>query len=157
MASSTSSSYPSAAFILSLIGGILILLAGIAYAIIYATIGTFFSLLGFGGLSALLIGLAVVALIFGVIIIIGAIMLKTKPSSSKTWGIIIIILSILSWVGGSGFVIGFILALIGGILALLWHPPAAAQPAWGQPATPTAPGAPGWGTSPPPASPPPSS
>lgn len=153
MAASTAKSYPSTAFILSLIGGIFILLAGLAEAAIYAIIGS--ALLSFfPGLGALLIGLAVVALIFGVIIIWGAFMLRSKPESARTWGIIILLLAILSWIGGGGFFIGFILALIGGILALTWHPPAQAQPAWGQqPLPPSSP--PGFGGQPP-AAPPPS-
>jgi hypothetical protein len=157
MASSGAKSYPSTAFILSLIGGIFILLAGIYTAAIYAFIGSaLFDF--FPGLGALLIGLAVVALIFGLIIIVGAIMLRSKPESSRTWGVIILVLALLSWVGGGGFVIGFILALIGGILAIVWHPPAAPQQAWGsQPMAPTmgAPqGSPGWGGQQPPAPPP---
>jgi hypothetical protein len=160
MASSAAKSYPSTAFVLSLIGGIFILLAGIATAILYAFVGGILSVLpGLGGLGALFIALAVVAVLFGLIIIFGAFMMRAKPSSSKMWGAIILVLALLSWVGGGGFVIGFILALIGGILALVWHPPPAPQAAWGQPAAPVAPaapGGPGWGSPPPPASPPPS-
>ncbi|HYA10756.1 MAG TPA: hypothetical protein VEH10_03690 [Thermoplasmata archaeon] len=153
MASSAQKSYPSTAFILSLIGGIFILLGGLADAAIYAIIGGAVLSI-FPGLGALLIALAVIALLFGLIIIFGAIQLRSKPESAKTWGIIILVLAILSWIGGGGFFIGFILALIGGILALVWKPPMPAQAAWGQqPMAP--PAAPGWGGQPP-ASPPPS-
>lgn len=132
MAAPIAKSYPSAAFVLSLIGGIFIFLGGIYTAIIYAIIGSaLFDF--FPGLGALLIGLAVLALIFGLIIIVGAIMLRNRPESSRTWGIIILLLAIFSWIGGGGFVIGFILALIGGILALTWRAPPTAQAAWGQP------------------------
>jgi hypothetical protein len=153
MASSTGKSYPSTAFILSLIGGIFILLAGLYDAAVYAIVGTTVLAI-FPGLGALLIALAVLALLFGLIIIVGAIMLRSKPESAKTWGIIILLFAIFSWVGSGGFVIGFILALIGGILALTWRPPVPAQPAWGQqPMAPSSP--PGWGGQPP-ATPPPS-
>jgi len=55
--------------------------------------------------------------------IIGAVMMYTKPSSAKMWGVIVLILSILSWVTAiGGYVIGFILGLIGGILALVFKP-----------------------------------
>ena len=155
MASSAVKSYPGTAFVLSLIGGIFILLGGLVEAAIFAALGTAVISI-FPGLGALLIALAVIALIFGLIIIIGAIMLRSKPESSKMWGAIILVLAIISLVGGGGFFIGFILALIGGILALIWHPPPQAQAAWGQPAPPMAPSTPpGWGGQPP-AAPPPS-
>jgi len=155
MAPSAVKSYPSTAFVLSLIGGIFILLGGLAEAAILALIGTAVISI-FPGLGALLIALAVVALVFGLIIIFGALMLRSKPESAKMWGVIILVLAIVSLVGGGGFFIGFILALIGGILALVWHPPPQAQAAWGQPAAPAPPSAqPGWGGQPP-ATPPPS-
>jgi len=134
MASYGGPSYPSTAFILCLIGGIFILLAGLVDAALYAIIGS--ALIAFfPGIGALLIGLAVVALIFGLIIIYGAFQLKSHPETSKTWGILILVLALLSWIGGGGFFIGFLLALIGAILALMWKPPAPAmtQPAWGAP------------------------
>jgi hypothetical protein len=154
MAASGPKSYPSTAFILSLIGGIFILLGGLATAAIYALIGG--ALLAFiPGLGVLLLALAVIAIFFGLIIIVGATMLRSKPESAKTWGLLIIILSILSLIfAGGGFVIGFILALIGGILAMTWRAPPPAQAAWGQPQM-SAPSPPGWGGQPP-ASPPPS-
>ncbi len=145
MAMPSSKAYPTTAFILSLIGGIFILLGGIYTAAIYAFIGSaLFDF--FPGLGSLLIALAVVALIFGLIIIVGAVMLRSNPESSRTWGIVILLLSIFSWIGGGGFVIGFILALIGGILAITWHPPAVAQAAWTS--TPVAPAAPPMGGAP---------
>jgi len=137
MAYGSGQSYPSAAFILSLIGGIFILLGGLYEAAVYAIVGSAF-LAFFPGLGALLIALAVVALIFGLIIIFGAIQMRSHPESAKTWGILVLVFAIFSWIGGGGFVIGFLLALIGGILAIVWHPPAPAmgqpgQPTWGQP------------------------
>jgi len=131
MAPSGEKSYPSTAFVLSLIGGIFILLAGLVNAALYAFIGGAV-LSVFPGLGALFIGLAVLALIFGLLIIVGAIQMRSKPESAHTWGILIIIFSVLSFVGGGGFFIGFLLALIGGILALTWRPPQPAQAAWGQ-------------------------
>ncbi len=149
---SESRSYPVGAFILTLIGGIIILLAGIVTATFYAIFGAAVGSL-LPGLGALLIGLAVVSLLFGLIIIFGAIQMRAKPQSAKMWGILVIVLAFLSFVGGGGYVIGFLLALIGGILALVWRPPAMAQPAWGQPGAPAMPGAPGWNAPPPAAAP----
>jgi hypothetical protein len=136
-------SYPSAAFILTLIGGIFILLAGLAFAALAAIIGSLaISVVPAAG--AILIAYAIVALLFGIIIIFGALQMRSKPQSAKMWGIIVIVLAIIALVTTTGgFFIGFILTLIGGIMAIIWHPPMMAQPAWGQPAAPmAAPGAP---------------
>ncbi len=109
--------------VLSLIGGIFILLGGAFIAFV----GSIFS--GLGGLSGAGVGGAVTAvgivgIIFGIIIILGGIMINSNPKSHTMWGVIIIILSILSWItAAGGFVIGFILALIGGILAITFKPP----------------------------------
>lgn len=142
MAMATPKSYPTAAFVLTLIGAIFIILGGIYTAAVYAWLGSaVISILP--GLGALLIGLAVAALLFGIIILVGALMMRSNPQSARTWGIIVLILSILSLVGGGGFFIGFLLALIGGILAIIYHPPAT-QAAWGQQPTPPAMTPPGW-------------
>lgn len=45
--------------------------------------------------------------------------MNSNPREHVTWGIIIIIFSVLSLVIGGGFVIGMIFGLIGGVLALV--------------------------------------
>ena len=126
-------SYPSTAFILTLIGGIFILLNGLYDAAVLAFVGSV-ALSIIPGLGALLIAFAIIALLFGLVIIFGAIRMRAAPESARMWGIIVLIVSLISLVTGGGFVIGFILALVGGILAMTWHPPMVSQPAWGQPA-----------------------
>jgi len=120
-------SYPSAAFILALIGGIFILLGSIVEAILLTVVGSIYAGFGFGGIAALLIGLAVVAIILGLLVLVGAIMLRSHPESAKTWGVLIIVFSLISFIGGGGFYIGAILGLVGGILALVWRAPMAPQ------------------------------
>ncbi len=108
--------YPNAAYILSLIGGIIILLVGL----LVAAVGAAFTFMigGLGGLFGLL------GIVWGIIIIYGAMQLRSNPSQHVTWGIIIIVFSFISWIGAfGGFFFGFILALVGGILALIWSPP----------------------------------
>jgi len=145
--------YPRTAYLLSLIGGILLLVFSLIYAAILAVLASILAAVGFGLGAGVAVALALVAVIFGVLVLIFALKLKSNPQSAKTYGILILVLALISFVGGGGFYIGAILALIGGILAIVWHPPAQAQPAWGQPQAPSAPGAPGWGGQPP-ASPP---
>jgi hypothetical protein len=146
--------YPRTAYLLSLIGGILILIFSLIYAVILLAIASLFSSLGFGLGATIAVAFAVVALVLGLVVLVLAMRLKSNPGGVKTTGILIVVFAVISFIGGGGFYIGAILALIGGILALIWHPPAPTQQAWGtQPMAPTSP--PGWGGQPP-ASPPPS-
>ena len=106
---------PTAAFVLSLLGGIFALLGGI----VLAFFGTVFTIATFGlGSIALLL---YIFPIFALIIIVGSIMMYSNPKSAKTWGIIVLILGIISMIGLiTAF--GGLLALIGGILAIVWKP-----------------------------------
>ncbi|MGD0177223.1 MAG: DUF6114 domain-containing protein [Candidatus Bathyarchaeia archaeon] len=131
---------PGTASVLSLIGGIFILLGGGAMTMLGSWIGNYgYGMMsgyggwggmmrpGFGMMGGLGYGfgfLGVLGLIFGVIVIISALMLNNKPDQHSTWGILIIVFSVLSIFGSAmgGFGIGLILGLIGGILALTWKP-----------------------------------
>jgi len=88
---------PSAAFSLSLIGGILGLIAGL-----------------FLSLTMWLAILGVYIIVVNLVILVGAIMLYQDPNSTRTWGIVVLVMSILSAVN--------IIGLIGGILAITWKP-----------------------------------
>jgi hypothetical protein len=136
---------PSLAFVLSLIGGILILLGGGMMLMIgsfwfpgpygFGMMGGFrgwggmmgygFPGYGYGFMGGLGFGLfGILGFIFGAIVVISAIMLNSKPQEHTTWGILIAIFSALSIFGGAmgGFGIGLILGLIGGVLAVIWKP-----------------------------------
>ncbi len=139
----TEAEKPGTAFILSLIGGIFILLGGGAITMLgswmgnygYGMMGGYGGYGGWGGMMGPGFGmmgglgygfgfLGVLGLIFGVIVIISALMLNNKPDQHSTWGILIIVFSVLSIFGSAmgGFGIGLILGLIGGILAVTWKP-----------------------------------
>jgi hypothetical protein len=125
---------PTAAMVLSLIGGIFVLLGGAFIAFVGSLVSSFGYLANggtSGGTTVTIVGF--IGVIMGLIMIVGAFMLYSKPSSAKMWGIIILILSILSWFTAvGGLVIGFILGLIGGILAIVYKPstaPSAPPPA----------------------------
>jgi len=122
---------PTKAFRLSLIAGILIL----SNTVLLGAAATWFPWVipTLPGSSAndttLLYNLTAVVLIFGVLVLFGAIMLYSKPANKKAWGIIVIVFSIPSVVTGGGFIIGFILGIIGGALALSCKPKMQAKPA----------------------------
>ncbi len=146
---------PTAAFVLSLIGGIFILLGGALIAAIGATIFAFLPAVG--------LVLGVIGLAFGMLVLVGAIMLYAHPEQHVTWGVIILVFSILSiFTSLGGFLIGLILGIIGGALAIAWKPRAVPFPGYvagypaglgtyGPPPTPVAP--PGYATPAPPSVP----
>jgi hypothetical protein len=125
---------PTAAFVLSLIGGIFILLGGGMMSMLgygFRGMMSSYSRWGYGmmrpgsGMMGLAFGImGILGLVFGVIVIISAIMLNSKPQEHTTWGTLIVIFSVLSIVGSAmgGFGIGLILGLIGGVLAITWKP-----------------------------------
>ncbi len=122
---------PTAAWILSLIGGMLGLLlylgllasvlvvlssTGATASSMVEEVNATLSLPLLGTAYTLVAGLCGWFIIANIIIIIGALKIKSgEPSSVRTWGIVVLILSI---IGG-----GNILSLVGGILALTWKPP----------------------------------
>jgi hypothetical protein len=134
---------PTAAFILSLIGGVFILLGGGVMTMMgWSTfcgitgcrnygrmMGPGFGMMGNGyayGFSGIF---GIAGIFFGVAVIISALLLYNNPAQHSTWGSVILVLSVLSILGSAmgGFGIGLILGAIGGILALTWKPPSAGQ------------------------------
>ncbi len=135
-------SYPSTAYILSLIGGIFIALSGLITMVAAAILASVAFDVGVPGVGGLLIAFGLIGLILGILVLYGALQLKHRPETAKTWGLLIIVFSLISYIGGGGFFLGLVLGLVGGILALVWTPPPTPAPGYGQP---MAPGAPAWG------------
>ncbi len=108
-------------FILSLIAGILILLGGISmmgfYMPMWGMMGGFGMMNGFGYGTGMFYGYNLIGIISGLVVLLGAYMLYNKPSESATWGTIILVFSLLSFLGGGGFFVGALLGVIGGAVA----------------------------------------
>ena len=111
-------------FTLSLSAGILILINAVALGIVAKCfIGIMPVLPGSTGNDpTLLLELATVGLICGVLVLLGTLMLNRKPANKKVWGVMIIVFSVPSVIMGGGFIIGFILGIIGGAKALSLKP-----------------------------------
>ena len=63
-------------------------------------------------------------IVFGLIVIASAIMLNRQPTQHTTWGILILLFSLLGIFGGlAGYLVGLILGIVGGTLAIAWKPP----------------------------------
>jgi hypothetical protein len=101
---------------LSLIAGILILINGM----VLGTVSYFLPFTDAPIVPVVLTALMAVGIILGIIILVAAIMLYRNPAQNTRWGIVILVLSILSIFIGGGFGIGLILGIIGGVLALRW-------------------------------------
>jgi len=115
----------STAYALSLAGGILIILGSIIrvffmpYFIGWGMMMNGWRMMGgyiqpYGIMSIF----SIIGLIAGVLVLIGAMKLQSQ-SDTSTWGALIIVFSVISFISGGGFLIGGILGLIGGILATI--------------------------------------
>ena len=141
---------PTTAFALSLVAGIFIIL-GAVVTLVFMGAGMMWGsgmpgnmgwecdecgrgdmMPGWGGgwWQWLALPMGAAGLIFGAIVLYASMMLNSRPEKHETWGILIIIFSILSVFGAwGGFGLGLILGIIGGILALSWKDPGKAVPA----------------------------
>ena len=154
---------PTVAFVLSLIGGIFILLGGGMMSMFSpyglggmmrgysgyggmmngysgyggsggngwygGMMGRYLSSPGFGMMGGYGYGLGgifgLAAIVFGIVVVVSAVMLYNKPIEHSKWGLLILIFSVLSVFGSAmaGFGVGLILGVLGGIFALSWKAP----------------------------------
>ncbi|MEM0158779.1 MAG: DUF6114 domain-containing protein [Thermoplasmataceae archaeon] len=62
-------------------------------------------------------------ILWGVLTIAASLLLMLDWNRHRIYGTVIIVSSILSWVGDNGgFLVGFVIGLLGGIMAFTWHP-----------------------------------
>jgi hypothetical protein len=106
-------------FALSLIAGILVLVQGIVRVArgelnILGVLDEFRRRI-LGGLALEVVG--AIAIVFGVLILVGAILLY-NAGNETAGGIIVLVFSALSILTGGGYVVGLVLGIIGGALGL---------------------------------------
>jgi hypothetical protein len=128
------------AFILSLAAGILMLIGGALSTIWFMSedfdangmMGGFGGMMGghqtmmsgFGVASGFMGGLLFVGLLSGIVVIVGALMLNARPAEHMAWGTLILVFSVISFLGMGGFYIGALLGIAGGAIALSRRPTA---------------------------------
>ena len=132
----TGTAYPKTAAMLALIGGAMIILGGAIFLGVSAFVIPHINLsnvtvpqgMDRASLPGLISGVLGVmggfGLVCGAIVLVSATMLLAKVGARRTWGILILVFSVLSFIGLGGFVLGAILGIAGGVLALRWKPPA---------------------------------
>lgn len=62
--------------------------------------------------------------IAGLLVLIGAILLYTRPATTRAWGVVILIASAVALLAGAGGFLAGVLGVVGGILAVTWKPEA---------------------------------
>ncbi len=139
MMSKTAVEYPNVPSILALVGGSLIVLFDIFLLALSVVVLPHLNYTNFntprgytgspGALAAGFVGaIAVFGLICGTIVTISAVLLRLKPNQRQTWGILVLVFSILGFFGFGGFIVGSVLGIVGGIMTLRWKPPPTTQP-----------------------------
>ena len=109
-------------FILTLTAGILILCNAVAVGVAGAYFPYVFPTLPGSESNATVpfASIATIGMICGVLVLFGAIMLRIEPKNMKAWSVVIVAFSVPSVITGGGFIIGFIMGIIGGIKAFRW-------------------------------------
>ena len=102
----------------SLVAGIIIVIASLVssswHSALFPQMGW---MMGQQFASGIVLG-SIVSIVFGAIVIGGAILMFKKPLQTRQWGVIVLVASVLSFTGMGGFMIGAILGIIGGVIAL---------------------------------------
>jgi len=130
----TTSAYPKTASVLALVGGMIIILGGAIFIGVAAYVIPNLNLSNVtvpqgmnpaslpGLISGVLTVMGTFGLVCGAIVLVSATMLLAKVGQRRIWGILILVFSVLSFIGLGGFVLGAVLGITGGILALRWKP-----------------------------------
>jgi len=122
------------AYIVSLVGGLIVLITSIINVLWYSSgtpnlggygsyisgvMGGYHNFLGMYSSYGFLAGISLVSVICGVVVVMGAIILRVHPEERLIWAIVIIAFSAVSFVGMGGFFIGALLGIIGGAFVLV--------------------------------------
>lgn len=136
MTQSVNQEYPRTASIIALAGGIVITLGGVLFlavsALVLPNVGYTninvppgLSASAIPGLVSGFVGLmGAFGLVSGAIVLTSSVMLLANSGQARTWSVLILVFSVLSFIGMGGFIVGAVLGIVGGALVLRWKPPA---------------------------------
>lgn len=111
---------PLAAMLIALFGGLLILTEGTYYAAALSGASSVGGVVG--AIAGDLAGLFALGAFFGLLVVVLSVVLLLKPELHTSLGIAVVVLALLSLLGGGGWILGLVLALVGGILAIAFRP-----------------------------------
>ncbi len=110
---------PTAAMVLAIVGGVFI----IAAAILEVIVGTQQAQLSFGFLGGTYILSGLLGIAVGILVLVFGVLVYVQPQHHVVYGVLILVFAVVSLVSFFGGVfIGFVLGLIGGILAIVHRP-----------------------------------
>ena len=122
------------AYIVSLVGGLIVLVTSIINVVWYSSgapnfggygsfisgiMGGYHNFMGSYSSYGFLAGISLLAVICGVVVVMSSINLRLDPGQRMIWAIVIIVFSAVSFVGMGGFFIGALLGIIGGAFVLV--------------------------------------
>ena len=126
------------AFILSLLGGIIILAISLINVAWFSAGATGFGSYGsymrgamdgyhnfmgnYASSTGFFTAISVVSLVCGVIVVMAALVLRVHPQEHVVWGAVIVAFSAVSFVGMGGYFVGAAFGILGGALALTYKP-----------------------------------
>jgi hypothetical protein len=125
------------AYVASLVGGLILLLVSLVNAVWFGSgapawggFGTFMQgmmgsnhnfMRNYAASPGFFAAVSVVSLVCGVIVLVGAIMLRVYPKDHLVWGVVILVFSAVSFVGMGGYFIGAVLGIVGAVLAITYR------------------------------------
>lgn len=127
--------YPKTGSILALVGGVLIMLGGVLFLFVSTVIiphvdfgnvttPSHFNSANISSIASGVVGtMGAFGLVCGILVLISSILLLANLGQPRTWGVVMLIFSVLSFLGLGGFVVGAILGIVGSVLTLRWKPP----------------------------------
>lgn len=121
---------PTIAFVLSLVASIIYLIVGLITTAAATVINSLPNVSGISDVRTVLVVVGSLGLISGVIMVIGSMLMNSENRSRvRTGAILVLVFTIIDAIfTAGGFVIGFVLGLVGSILGLFWKPSAQMPP-----------------------------
>lgn len=102
---------PQGPFALSLAAGVLMIAGG----------GLSYMWFGSLGITSMMGDVGLIGVISGVVVTLGALMLNSRPVERAAWGTLILVFSLIGFLGMDAVFIGALLGTVGGALALTWR------------------------------------
>jgi len=110
---------PTAAMVLAIVGGVFVVLGGVTEI----WFGAFVAALPIGPGGGIFLAFGLLGVAIGVLIVVVGVLLQLQPQNHTIWGILLLVFAIVSLSSFfGGYFLGFVLTLVGGILAITWKP-----------------------------------
>ena len=107
---------PTRAFVISLLGGVLVIVSGFLVTLYGLALNVAIGEIGFVS--------GPIGILSGILIVAGSLKFRRNPAKHKFWGAIVVASSFLGLATAlGGFLFGFVLGLIGGYLFITWRNP----------------------------------